>query len=75
MPTYSNCIDTTLRVNKLSTISYLQNRYSVPDYLVMKTVDIKIFIDKLEIFYQNKLVASHSRFYGNQQWSMILCTI
>lgn len=70
MPTYSNCIDTTLRVDKLSTISYLQNRYSVPDYLVLKTVDVKIFIDKLEIFYQNKLVASHSRLYGNQQWSI-----
>lgn len=70
MPTYPNCIDMTLRVDKLSTISYLQNRYSVPDYLVKKAVDVKIFIDKLEIFYNNNLVASHTRLYGNQQWNI-----
>lgn len=70
MPTYSNCIDMTLRVDKLSTISYLQNRYSVPDYLVQKAVDVKIFVDKLEIFYNNNLVASHTRLYGNQQWNI-----
>lgn len=70
MPTYSNCIDLTLRVDKLSTISYLQNRYSVPDYLVLKAVDVKIFTDKLEIFYNNKLVASHTRLYGNQEWNI-----
>lgn len=70
MPTYVNCIDLTLRVDKLSTISYLQNRYSVPDYLVLKAVDVKIFIDKLEIFYNNNLVSSHTRLYGNQEWSI-----
>lgn len=70
MPTYTNCIDLTLRVDKLSTISYLQNRYSVPDYLVLKAVDVKVFIDKLEIFYNNNLVASHTRLYGNQEWSI-----
>lgn len=70
MPTYPNCIDLTLRVDKLSTISYLQNRYSVPDYLVLKPVDVKVFIDKLEIFYNNKLVASHTRLFGNQEWKI-----
>jgi len=70
LPTYVNCIDLTLRVDKLSTISYLQNRYSVPDYLVLKAVDVKIFIDKLEIFYNNNLVSSHTRLYGNQEWSI-----
>lgn len=70
MPTYTNCIDLTLRVDKLSTISYLQNRYSVPDYLVLKAVDVKVFIDKLEIYYNNNLVASHTKLYGNQEWSI-----
>lgn len=70
MPTYPNCIDLTLRVDKLSTISYLQNRYSVPDYLVLKAVDVKVFINKLDIFYNNKLVASHIRLYGNQEWNI-----
>ena len=70
MPTYTNCIDLTLRVDKLSTISYLQNRYSVPDYLVLKAVDVKVLTDKLEIYYNNNLVASHTRLYGNQEWSI-----
>lgn len=70
MPTFPNCIDLTLRVDKLSTISYLQNHYSVPDYLVLKPVDVKVFIDKLEIFYNNKKVASHTRLYGNQEWNI-----
>lgn len=70
MPTFPNCIDLTLRVDKLSTVSYLQNRYSVPDYLTLKAVDLKIFIDKLDIFFNDKLVASHTRLYGNQQWSI-----
>ena len=70
MPTYTNCIDLTLRVDKLSTISYLQNRYSVPDYLVLKAVDVKVFIDKLEIYYNNNLVASHTKLYGNQEWNI-----
>lgn len=70
MPTYPNCIDITLRVDKLSTISYLKNRYSVPDYLVLKAVDVKVFVNRLEIFYNNKLVATHSRLYTNQDWSI-----
>ena len=70
MPTYSNCNDITLRVDKLSTVVYLQNHYSVPDYLVLKAVDVKAFIDKLEIFYNNKLIATHTRKYGNQEWSI-----
>ena len=70
MPTYPNCIDLTLRVDKLSTISYLQNRYSVPDYLVFKAVDVKVFVDKIQILYNNNLVASHTRLYGNQEWSI-----
>ena len=70
MPTYANCIDVTLRVDKLSTISYLQNRYSVPDSLVLKPVDVKVFTDRLEIFYNNKLVATHNKNYGNKEWSI-----
>lgn len=70
MPTYINCIDITLRVDKLSTVSYLKNRYSVPDSLVLKSVDVKVFTDKLEIYYMNELVTSHTRLFGNQEWSI-----
>jgi hypothetical protein len=70
IPEYINCTCTNARVDKLGTISYLQNRYSVPDYLVQKIVEVKIYINKIEIYFNNSLVATHSRLNGNQQWSI-----
>jgi len=70
MPEYVNCTNIYARVDKLSTISYLQNRYSLPDHLVGKIVDIKIFIDRVDIFFENNLIATHIRLHGNQQWSI-----
>ena len=57
-----------LRVDKYATISYCCNRYSVADKLVGSFVDVKIFSHKIEVYYQNKLVASHLRDYGKHQW-------
>jgi len=70
MPDYINCITITDKVDKLSTVSYLQNRYSVPDYLVKKEVAVRIFIDKVEMFFNNKIIATHERLNGNQEWSI-----
>jgi len=57
-----------LRVDKYSTLSYGTNRYSVPDHLVGKFIDAKIYSDKLEIYYQNDLVSTHPRSYDRHQW-------
>lgn len=57
-----------LRVDKYSTISYCCNRYSVVDKLVGSFVDVKIFSHKIEVYYQNNLVASHVRDYCKHQW-------
>jgi len=70
MPDYVNCVTITDKVDKLSTVSYLQNRYSVPDYLVRQEVSLRIFIDKVEIFFNNKIIATHERLNGNQEWSI-----
>ncbi len=70
MPTYMNFITATAIVDKLSTVSYQQNRYSVPDYLVRKTVDIRIYADKVEIFRNGECVAEHRRLHGNHCWSI-----
>jgi len=56
------------RVDKYATISYCTNRYSVTDKLVGCFVDVKIFSHKIEVYYQNTLVASHQRDYGKHQW-------
>lgn len=57
-----------LRVDKYATISYCTNRYSVSDKLVGCFVDVKVFSHKIEVFFENKSVASHQRHYGKHQW-------
>jgi transposase-like protein len=57
-----------LRVDKYATISYCTNRYSVSDKLVGCFVDVKVFSHKLEVYFENKLIASHQRDYGKHQW-------
>jgi transposase len=57
-----------LRVDKYATISYHTNRYSVSDKLVGKFVDVKIYSSKLEVFYNNRIVAAHTRVYGKHRW-------
>jgi transposase len=60
------------KVDKYSTISYQYNRYSVPDHLVGKSVDVKVFASKLEFYYLNDYVATHERCYARKQWILNL---
>lgn len=57
-----------LRVDKYSTVSYRTNRYSVPDHLVGKFIDVKILSGQIQVYEQGKMVASHERSYKNHQW-------
>ena len=57
-----------LRVDKYSTISYCTNRYSVSEKHVGCFVDVKVFSDKIEAYFENKQIASHKRNYGKHQW-------
>jgi hypothetical protein len=57
-----------LRVDKYATISHCTNRYSVSEKLVGCFVDVKIFSNTIEAYYENKPVGSHQRDYGKHQW-------
>lgn len=57
-----------LRVDKYATISLCTNRYSVSDKLVGCFVDVKIFSNTIEVYFENKPVGSHQRDYGKHQW-------
>lgn len=57
-----------LRVDKYATISYRTNRYSVPDHLVGKFVDVKIMSGQINVYDQDEIVASHERSYKGHQW-------
>lgn len=57
-----------LRVDKYATVSYCTNRYSVSEKLVGRFVDVKIFSNTIEAYFENKPVGSHQRDYGKHQW-------
>ena len=62
------CTTTMAKVDKYSTISYTTNRYSIPDHLVGKLVELRVYVHKIKVLYQNKEVCVHSRAYTKHQW-------
>jgi len=58
------------RVDKYSTITIEQNRYSVPEYLVGKFVEARISVGRIKVSYKEDLVATHDRKYGTHEWTM-----
>ena len=67
-PKYSSGIIKNAIVDKLSCICVKQNKYSVPDYLVGKVVQIKIFPQKIVVYCNQKQVANHDRSYKNHDF-------
>ena len=57
-----------LRVDKYATVSYRTNRYSVPDHLVGKFVDVTIRSKDLDIYYEKSQVATHHRSFDKHAW-------
>jgi len=62
----------TYKVDKWSTICMKASHYSVPDTLVGKLVDVKIYSEKLVIIYNNQKIAVHERIYHPAGWSVKL---
>lgn len=62
----------TYKINKWSTICMKGSHYSVPDTLVGKLVDVKIYSEKLVMLYQNQKIAVHERIYYPVGWSIKL---
>lgn len=56
------------RVDKYSVITYATNRYSVPDHLVGKMVDVKVYPEALHCYYENRKVCHHERQYSRHGW-------
>ena len=53
----------TLLIDKWSTVTLHTSHYSVPDHLVGKTVDVKLYSDKLIMYHANQRIATHERLY------------
>ena len=60
------------KVDKYSTFTFENNHYSVPDHLVGKGVDVKVFSSRLDCYELNKKICTHERSYGRKQWILDL---
>jgi transposase len=56
------------KVDKYSVITHATNRYSVPDHLVGKMVDVKIYPGKLVCYHENQILCEHERQLGRHGW-------
>ena len=58
------------KVDKYSTVILYGNRYSVPDFLVGKLIDIRVFAEKTDMYFNSEQVCSHIRSYGLHTWTL-----
>lgn len=58
------------KVDKYSTVILYGNRYSVPDFLVGRLLDIKVFAEKIDVYLKAEEVCSHKRSYGSHTWTL-----
>ncbi len=56
------------KVDKYSVITCATNRYSVPDHLVGKMVDVKVYPESLHCYHENQKICEHERQYGRHGW-------
>jgi len=59
-----------LKIDKYATFSFGTNRYSVPDYLVGRIVDVKVYANRLKVYHNNLHLYTHERNYGAFQWQL-----
>jgi transposase len=67
---YVICTDLECRVDKYSTISVEQNRYSVSELLVGRFVKTKVYPERIDVYYDNNLITSHIRSYKSSDWTI-----
>lgn len=70
MPRFDSCVKTACSVDKYATITVAGNHYSVPDTLVGKCVQVRLYTAKVVVYHQNAVVASHERSYEKNDWKI-----
>jgi len=68
---FSNLETSSGKVDKYATVVVDKNRYSVPTSYAYFKVNVVLYVDRVEIFYGSKNIASHERLYGNNKWSLL----
>lgn len=67
---FGNLQTATGKINKYSTILVDKNRYSVPTAYAYCKASVVLHVDRVEIFYANKNIASHDRLFSNNKWGL-----
>ena len=60
------------RVDKYATICVKTNHYSVPEEFTGKMVDVKLYADRLDIYYNDLAFWSHQRRHTKFKWYLYL---
>lgn len=71
-PTFELGRITEQKVNSYSFVQVEKNRYSVPDYLVGKTVTIRTYVKEVKIYANSQLVCTHKKKDGTNEVSIDL---
>lgn len=58
------------KVDKYSTIILYGKRYSVPDHMVSKMIMLKVFVEKIDLYYNEEKLCSHQRSYKRHSWTI-----
>jgi transposase len=67
---FGNLQTATGKIDKYSTIHIDKNRYSVPTVYAYCKANVVLHVDRVEIFYANKNIATHDRLFSNNKWSL-----
>ena len=67
---FSNIVIADGKSDKYSTVIVDKNRYSVPTEYAQLKLKVLLFAEKVEIFWDNKVVAEHKRQFNNNQWCL-----
>ncbi len=60
------------RVDKYATVMVNSNRYSVPDHLVGKFIQVRLYAEKIQCYWEKKIVATHQRSFAKHSWNINL---
>lgn len=58
------------KVDKYSCITLYGNRYSVPDFLIGKLLNVRVFAEKIDVYYNTDFICKHTRNYGAHTWDL-----
>lgn len=67
---FCNIVISDGKSDKYSTVIVDKNRYSVPTEYAQLKLKVLLFVEKVEIYWDSKLIALHKRLYNNNQWSL-----